>query len=49
PPAPARWPAVFTSAGLAAWGAAAGTALSAMSSANAALILFSLLRAATPL
>ncbi|WP_432054566.1 M56 family metallopeptidase [Streptomyces sp. bgisy022] len=49
PPAPARWPAVFTSAGLATWGAAAGTALSAMSSANAALILISLLRAATPL
>ncbi|CAL9528556.1 hypothetical protein SUDANB176_04002 [Streptomyces sp. enrichment culture] len=49
PPAPGRWPAVFTSVGLAAWGAAAGTAVSAMSSANSALTLFSILRAATPL
>ncbi|MFF0170561.1 M56 family metallopeptidase [Streptomyces prasinus] len=50
-PAPATgpWPEVFTSAGLAAWGAAAGTAASAMSSANAAVTLFWILRTATPL
>ncbi|GAB2454690.1 M56 family metallopeptidase [Streptomyces incanus] len=50
-PAPATgpWPEVFTSAGLAAWGAAAGTAASAMSSANAAVTLFWILWTATPL
>ncbi|MFE7810550.1 M56 family metallopeptidase [Streptomyces sp. NPDC057433] len=49
PPATGPWPEVFTSAGLAAWGAAAGTAASAMSSANAAVTLFWILRTATPL
>ncbi|MYS76757.1 M56 family peptidase, partial [Streptomyces sp. SID5926] len=34
--------------GLAAWAAAAGTAVSAMSSANAAVTMFLILRAATP-
>ncbi|MEJ1202714.1 MULTISPECIES: M56 family metallopeptidase [unclassified Streptomyces] len=50
-PAPAvrTWPSVFTSVGLAAWAAAAGTAVSAMSSANAAVTMFLILRAATPL
>ncbi|MGW5213048.1 M56 family metallopeptidase [Streptomyces sp. NPDC004051] len=50
-PAPATgpWPTVFTSVGLAAWGAAAGTAMSAMSSANAAVTLFWILRTATSL
>jgi hypothetical protein len=50
-PAPATrtWPPVFTSVGLAAWAAAAGTAVSAMSSANAAVTMFLVLRAATPL
>ncbi|MFI6012643.1 M56 family metallopeptidase [Streptomyces sp. NPDC051243] len=43
------WPSVFTSVGLAAWGAAAGTAVSAMSSANAAVTMFLILHAATPL
>ncbi|MFD7137543.1 M56 family metallopeptidase [Streptomyces sp. NPDC059894] len=40
---------VFTSVGLAAWGAAAGTAASAMSSANSAVTMVLILRAATPL
>ncbi|MYU20675.1 M56 family metallopeptidase [Streptomyces sp. SID8352] len=50
-PAPAvrNWPSVFTSVGLAAWAAAAGTAVSAMSSANSAVTMFLILRAATPL
>lgn len=50
-PAPATraWPPVFTSVGLAVWAAAAGTAVSAMSSANAAVTMFLVLRAATPL
>ncbi|MEE1816471.1 MULTISPECIES: M56 family metallopeptidase [unclassified Streptomyces] len=48
-PAPRRWPSVFTSAGLAAWGAAAGTTVSALSSANSAVTLFLILKAATPL
>ncbi|MFH8445015.1 M56 family metallopeptidase [Streptomyces sp. NPDC018026] len=50
-PAPAvrTWPPVFTSVGLAAWVAAAGTAVSAMSSANAAVTMFLILRTATPL
>ncbi|WP_405693582.1 M56 family metallopeptidase [Streptomyces coelicoflavus] len=49
-PAPAvrTWPPAFTSVGLAAWAAAAGTAVSAMSSANAAVTMFLILRAATP-
>lgn len=50
-PAPAAriWPPVFTTVGLAAWGAAAGTAISALSSANSAVTLFFILEAATPL
>ncbi|WP_256103609.1 M56 family metallopeptidase [Streptomyces sp. ODS05-4] len=50
-PAPAAglWPFFFTTAGLAAWGAAAGTTVSALSSANSAVTLFLLLKAATPL
>ncbi|MEU7033506.1 M56 family metallopeptidase [Streptomyces sp. NPDC046237] len=50
-PAPAArvWPSLFTSAGLAAWGAAAGTTVSALSSANSAITLFLILKAATPL
>lgn len=50
-PAPAvrSWPPVFTTVGLAAWGAAAGTAVSAMSSANSAVTMFFILYAATPL
>ncbi|GHE71085.1 M56 family metallopeptidase [Streptomyces capitiformicae] len=50
-PAPAvrNWPSVFTTVGLAAWGAAAGTAVSAMSSANSAVTMFFILYAATPL
>ncbi|MFH9012088.1 M56 family metallopeptidase [Streptomyces sp. NPDC017943] len=50
-PAPAgrSWPPVFTAVGLAAWGAAAGTAVSAMSSANAAVTMVLILHAATPL
>ncbi|MFJ8595759.1 M56 family metallopeptidase [Streptomyces sp. NPDC093598] len=50
-PAPAGhdWPPAFTSVGLAAWGAAAGTAVSAMSSANSAVTMVLILHAATPL
>ncbi|GAA2977712.1 MULTISPECIES: M56 family metallopeptidase [Streptomyces] len=50
-PAPAArvWPPAFTAVGLAAWGAAAGTTVSALSSANAAVTLFFVLKAATPL
>ncbi|ATL25461.1 M56 family metallopeptidase [Streptomyces formicae] len=51
-PAPAsrnRPPSVFTSVGLALWGAAFGTAVSAMSSANSAVTMVLILRAATPL
>ncbi|MET7291487.1 M56 family metallopeptidase [Streptomyces griseoloalbus] len=50
-PAPAvrRWPPLFTVVGLAAWGAAAGTAVSAMSSANSAVTMALILYAATPL
>ncbi|MEZ7007584.1 M56 family metallopeptidase [Streptomyces sp. AD55] len=54
-PAPAAraWPSVFrsvfTSVGLAAWAAAAGTAVSAMSSANSAVTMFFVLQAAAPL
>ncbi|MDQ0932651.1 hypothetical protein QFZ49_002581 [Streptomyces turgidiscabies] len=36
-PAPRRWPSAFTATGMAVWTAAAGTAVSAMSSANSAL------------
>ncbi|MFI7358965.1 M56 family metallopeptidase [Streptomyces avidinii] len=48
-PAPRLWPPAFTAAGLAAWGAAAGTTASAMASADSALTLFFILKAATPL
>ncbi|WAU81413.1 M56 family metallopeptidase [Streptomyces sp. Qhu-G9] len=50
-PAPVMrsWPPVFTSVGLAAWGAAAGTAVSALSSANSAVTMVLILHAATPL
>ncbi|MFE7764448.1 M56 family metallopeptidase [Streptomyces sp. NPDC057438] len=50
-PAPAArsWPPVFTSVGLAAWGAAVGAVLSAMSSANSAVTMAFILYAATPL
>ncbi|WP_037859201.1 M56 family metallopeptidase [Streptomyces sp. NRRL S-340] len=50
-PAPAvrDWPPAFTAAGAAAWGAAAGTVVSAMSSANSAVTLFLVLQTATPL
>ncbi|MFF8959544.1 M56 family metallopeptidase [Streptomyces sp. NPDC014894] len=50
-PAPAArlWPPAFTTAGLAAWGAAAGTTVSALSSANSAFTLFFILKAATPM
>ncbi|MGW0538231.1 M56 family metallopeptidase [Streptomyces sp. NPDC003032] len=50
-PAPAvrSWPSAFTAVGLAAWVAAAGTALSAMSSANSAVTMVLILHAATPL
>ncbi|MFF4147562.1 M56 family metallopeptidase [Streptomyces sp. NPDC001698] len=50
-PAPAIriWPPVFTTVGLAAWTAAAGTTVSALSSANSAVTLFLILHAATPM
>ncbi|MGW0950284.1 M56 family metallopeptidase [Streptomyces sp. NPDC002623] len=50
-PAPAvrDWPSAFTTVGLAVWGAAAGTAVSAMSSANSAVTMLLILHAATPL
>jgi len=48
-PAPRSWPSMFTAVGLAAWAAAAGTAVSAMSSANSAVTMVLILRAATPL
>ncbi|GAA5020420.1 M48 family metalloprotease [Streptomyces siamensis] len=50
-PAPAAraWPPMFTTVGMAAWTAAAGAALSAMSSANSAVTMFLILKAATPL
>ncbi|WP_329385645.1 M56 family metallopeptidase [Streptomyces sp. NBC_01716] len=44
-----RWPPALTPAGLAAYVAAAGTALSALSALNAAIALFLVLKAATPL
>ncbi|MFJ8113161.1 M56 family metallopeptidase [Streptomyces sp. NPDC096132] len=51
-PAPAvlrSWPSMFTSVGAAAWTAAAGTAVSAMASANSAVTMALILHAATPL
>lgn len=50
PVPPARtWPPAFTAAGAALWTAAAGAAVSALSSANSAVALFLVLKAATPL
>ncbi|MGW3094608.1 M56 family metallopeptidase [Streptomyces sp. NPDC001102] len=50
-PAPAvrAWPPLFTTVGMAVWTAAAGAVVSAMSSANSAVTMFLILRAATPL
>ncbi|QIQ03707.1 M56 family metallopeptidase [Streptomyces liangshanensis] len=50
-PAPAvrQWPPVCTAVGLAAWTAAGGATVSALSSANSAVTLFLVLKAATPL
>ncbi|MGW3624130.1 M56 family metallopeptidase [Streptomyces sp. NPDC000880] len=50
-PAPAArtWPSVFTGVGMATWAAAAGTTVSALSSANSAVTLFFVLKAATSL
>ncbi|MEU8618625.1 M56 family metallopeptidase [Streptomyces sp. NPDC048623] len=49
-PAPARpaWPPLCTAVGMAVWSAAVGATLSALSSANSAVTLFLVLRAATP-
>ncbi|MCY0919510.1 BlaI/MecI/CopY family transcriptional regulator [Streptomyces sp. H27-G5] len=44
-----RWTPVADGAGLATWGAAAGTTVSALSSANSAVTLICVLRAATAL
>lgn len=44
-----RWPPALTPTGVAAYVAAAGTALSALSALNAAIALFLALKAATPL
>ncbi|WP_330177208.1 M56 family metallopeptidase [Streptomyces sp. NBC_01498] len=44
-PSPVSWPSVFTAVGLAAWAAAAGTLGSALSSANATVTLFLVLKA----
>ncbi|MFE9255310.1 M56 family metallopeptidase [Streptomyces sp. NPDC006879] len=49
PPSGLSWPSVFTRVGLAVWTAAAGTAASALSSANAAVTLFFVLKTATAL
>ncbi|WP_405621018.1 M56 family metallopeptidase [Streptomyces sp. NBC_01508] len=48
-PSAVSWPPVFTAVGLAAWAAAAGTLGSALSSANATVTLFLVLKAAGPL
>ncbi|MFE1553102.1 M56 family metallopeptidase [Streptomyces sp. NPDC058718] len=50
-PAPTgrTWPSLFTTVGFAAWGAAVGATVSALSSANSAVTLFLVLRAATPM
>lgn len=49
PPVARAWPPVRTAVGLALWGAAAGTTVSALSSASSAVTLFLVLKAATPL
>ncbi|MFD3486725.1 M56 family metallopeptidase [Streptomyces sp. NPDC058665] len=48
-PSAVSWPSVFTAVGLAAWAAAAGTLGSALSSANATVTLFLVLKTAGPL
>ena len=50
-PAPVAraWPSLFTAVGFAAWGAAFGATVSALSSANSAVTLFLVLRATTPM
>ncbi|MFJ9760638.1 M56 family metallopeptidase [Streptomyces sp. NPDC101149] len=48
PPAVRAWPSAFTAVGLAVWTAAAGTMVSALSSANSAVTLFLVLKTATP-
>ncbi|MEV5971736.1 M48 family metalloprotease [Streptomyces sp. NPDC051921] len=48
-PVARAWPPVFTAVGMAVWGAAAGATVSALSSANSAVTLYQVLRAATPL
>ncbi|MGW4786885.1 M56 family peptidase, partial [Streptomyces sp. NPDC004230] len=48
PPAVRAWPPAFTAVGLAVWTAAAGTMVSALSSANSAVTLFLVLKTATP-
>ncbi|MFI8519434.1 M56 family metallopeptidase [Streptomyces sp. NPDC085481] len=48
-PAGRPWPSLFTAVGLAVWAAAFGTAVSALSSANSAVTLFLVLRAANPM
>ncbi|MER8040107.1 M56 family metallopeptidase [Streptomyces hydrogenans] len=49
PPAPRAWPPLCTAVGLALWGAVVGVAASALSSANSAVTLYAVLKAATPL
>ncbi|GHI20180.1 MULTISPECIES: M56 family metallopeptidase [Streptomyces] len=49
PPAPRAWPPLCTAVGLALWGAVVGVAVSALSSANSAVTLYAVLKAATPL
>ncbi|MEU1276802.1 M56 family metallopeptidase [Streptomyces sp. NPDC005805] len=49
PPAVRVWPPLSTTVGLAVWGAAAGATISAASSANSAVTLYFILKAATPL
>ncbi|WP_066943368.1 M56 family metallopeptidase [Streptomyces lushanensis] len=48
-PSAVNWPSMSTAVGLAVWTAAAGTLGSALSSANATVTLFLLLKTATPL
>ncbi|MGW6744343.1 M56 family metallopeptidase [Streptomyces sp. NPDC055025] len=48
-PTAVNWPSMSTAVGLAVWTAAAGTLGSALSSANATVTLFLVLKAATPL
>ncbi|MGW6247349.1 M56 family peptidase, partial [Streptomyces roseolus] len=49
PPPPRAWPPAGTAVGLALWGAVVGVTVSALSSANSALTLYAVLKAATPL